>query len=98
MAITSVWVEGPLEEAAAIVQAEWIRLHGEALWQDGVTDRFADLPEPRTAPAGGRVATRTARPWPGPSRPDDRRRWPTWRPPARPVWATQRSPPLLLVP
>ena len=98
MATNSVWVEGLLDEAAAIVEAEWMRLQDEALWEDEVTDLFTDLPAPRTAPPRTRVTATTARPWSCPSMPDDRRRWPTWRGPATPVWATQRSPPLRLVP
>jgi hypothetical protein len=98
MATNSVWVEGLLDEAAAIVEAEWVRLQDEALWEDEVTDLFTDLPAPRAAPPPTRVTATTERPWSCPSRLDDRRRWPTWRGPAAPVWATQRSPPLRLVP
>jgi hypothetical protein len=96
MATHSVWVEGLLDEAAAIVEAEWMRLQDEALWEDEVADLCADLPAPRPAPPSTRVTAATARPRSCPSMPD-RRRWPTWRGPATPVWATQRSPPLRLV-
>ena len=50
MAATSGWVEGLLDEAAAIVEAEWMRLRDEALWEDEVTDLCADLPAPRAPP------------------------------------------------
>ena len=96
MAATSGWVEGLLDEAAAIVEAEWMRLRDEALWEDEVTDLCADLPAPRRAPPSTRVSATTARLRSCPSMPDGRR-WPTWRGPATPVWATQRSPPLRLV-
>jgi hypothetical protein len=98
VAINSVWVDSPLDEAAAIVEAEWMRLQDEALWEEEVADLFSDLPAPRPAPPCTRVTATTERPWSGPSRSDDRRRWPTWRQPATPVRATQRSPPLSLDP
>jgi hypothetical protein len=99
MATNSVWVDSLLDEAAAIVEAEWIRLlQDEALWEEEVADLCTDMPAPRTALGRGRLAATTARPWSGHSMPDDRRWWPTWRRPATPVWATQRSPPLSLVP
>jgi hypothetical protein len=94
----SVWVESLLDDAAAIVEAEWVRLQDEARWEDEVADLCTDLPAPRPAPPRTRVTATTARLRSCPSRPDDRRRWPTWRGPAAPVWATQRSPPLRLVP
>ena len=98
MTTTSVWVDSLLDEAAAIVEAEWMRLQqDEALWEDVVAYLCADLPAPRPAPPRTRVTATTARPWPGPSMADDRRRWATWRRFATPVWATQRSPPLSLV-
>jgi hypothetical protein len=97
MVTDSVWVNSLLDEAAAIVEAEWRRLQDEALWEEEVADLCADLPAPRPAPPRTRVTATTARPWSCPSMPDDRRRWPTWRRPATPVWATQRSPPLSLV-
>jgi hypothetical protein len=97
MATNSVWVEGLLDEAAAIVEAEWLRLQDEALWEDEVADLFTDVPAPRPAPPRTRVSATTARSWSCPSMPD-RRRWPTWRGPATPVRATQRSPPPCLVP
>jgi hypothetical protein len=96
MATNSVWVEGLLDEAAAIVEAEWMRLQDEALWEEEVADLFTDMPAPRPAPPSTRVTATTARPWSCPSMPD-RRRWPTRRRPATPVRATQRSPPLRLV-
>lgn len=78
-----------LDEASAILEAEWIRLQqDESLWER----ELADLHSPR--PALPRVGVTTAaRPLPGPLWPADSRRCATRRPPAKPVWATQRSPP-----
>ena len=98
MATNSVWADSLLDEAAAIVEAEWMRLQDEALWEEEVTDLFTDMPAPRPAPPGTRVTATTERRWSRHSMPDDRRRWPTRRRPATPVWATQRSPPLSLIP
>ena len=97
MATNSGWVVSLLDEAAAIVEAEWMRLQDEALWEEEVADLCADLPAPRPAPPRTRRAATIGRPRSCPSMRDDRRRWPTWRRPAMPVWATQRSPPLSLV-
>ena len=93
MATNTAWATSLLDEAAAIVEAEWIRLQqDEALWEREVADLLADLPAPRPGPPRVGITT-TARRWPGPPVPEDRRRWPTRRWPATPVWATQRSPP-----
>jgi hypothetical protein len=93
MATDTLWVTSLLDEAAAIVEAEWIRLqHDEALWERELADLPAELPAPRPNPLHVGVTTTTRR-WPGPPMPEDRRRWPTRRWPATPVWATQRSPP-----
>jgi hypothetical protein len=82
-----------LDEAAVIVEAEWIRLQqDEPLWERELADLAADLPMPRPGPPRVRVTT-TARRRSGQPMPDDRRRWPARRWPATPVWATQRSPP-----
>ena len=88
-----------LDEAAAIVEAEWIRLQQDvtlqqdvAPWERELADLPADLPAPRPAPPRVGITT-TARRWPGPPRPEDRRRWPARPWPATPIWATQRSPP-----
>jgi hypothetical protein len=81
-----------LDEAAAIVEAELIRLQQDvALWEREVADLFAESPVPRPGPR--RVGVTTAQRWPGPPMPDHRRRWPARRWPAKPVVATQRSPP-----
>ena len=61
MATNSGWVEGLLDDAAAIVEAEWVRLQDEALWEDEVTDLFTDLPAPRAAPPRTRVSATTER-------------------------------------
>jgi hypothetical protein len=83
-----------VEEAAAIVEAEWIRLQqDEALWESEVADLRSEKPAPRrAAPPHVGVATiprrRSVRPMP-----DDRHGWSAWQWPATPVWPTQRSPP-----
>ncbi|HZN82952.1 MAG TPA: hypothetical protein VFC01_25220 [Mycobacterium sp.] len=93
MATSTAWVTSLLDEAAAIVEAEWIRLQqDEALWERELADLPAELPAARPGPPRVGVTTTTGR-WPGPPMPEDRRRWPTRRWPATPVWATQRSPP-----
>ena len=100
MASTTAWATSLLDEAAAIVEAEWtfveaewIRLQqDEALWERELADLPADLPAPRPGPPRVGVTT-TQRRWPSQPRPDDRRRWPTRRWPATPVSATQRAPP-----
>jgi len=93
MATNTAWVTSLLDEAAAIVEAEWIRLQqDEALWERELADLPLDLPAPGPRPP--RVVVTTARNrWSAPPVPQDRRRWPTRRRPAT-VQATQRSPPL----
>ena len=93
MATNTAWATSLLDEAAAIVEAEWMRLQqDEALWERELADLPADLPAPRPGPHRVGVTTTQSR-WPGQPMPHDRRRWPTRRRPATPVWATQRSPP-----
>jgi hypothetical protein len=81
-----------LDEAAAIVEAEWIRLQQEAdVWRE-IADLFAEMPAPRPhLPRGGITP-----PLQGPGKPlgPSRRRWPPHGWPARKIWATQRSPPV----
>jgi len=90
---TTAWATGLLDEAAAIVEAEWMRLQqDEALWERELADLPADLPAPRPGPPRVGITT-TARRWPSQPMPHNRRRWPTRRWPATPIWATQRSPP-----
>ena len=93
MAPDTQWATSVLDEAAAIVEAEWIRLqHDEALWERELADLGAELPTPRPAPPRAGVTTSRRRPS-GQPMPEHRRRWPRWRWLAVPVWATQRSPP-----
>ena len=89
MATGTQWATSLLDEAAAIVEAEWLRLQqDEALWER----ELAETPAPRPGPS--RVGITTAcRRWPGQPRPDDRRRCPPERWLPVPVRATQRSPP-----
>jgi len=93
MTTNTAWATSLLDEAAAIVEAEWIRLQqDEALWERELADLPADLPAPRPGPP--RVgATTTARRWPSQPLPHDHHWWPARPWPATPVWATQRSPP-----
>lgn len=92
MATTTAWATSLLDEAAAILEAEWIRLQqDEALWERE-RDLPADLPAPRLGPRRVGVAATTRR-WPRQPVPDDRRRGPVRSWPVQPVWATQRSPP-----
>jgi hypothetical protein len=92
MATDTQWATSLLDEASAIVEAEWIRLqHDEALWEREIADLSAEMPAPRPSPPRIGVTT-TARRRSGQPMPDDRRR-PTRRWPPIPVWATQRSPP-----
>ena len=73
MATNTQWATSLLDEAAAIVEAEWIRLQqDEALWERELADLAADLPAPRPGPP--RVGfTTTARRRSGQPMPDDRR-------------------------
>jgi hypothetical protein len=80
-----------LDEATAIVEAEWIRLQQEAdLWRE-IADLFAEMPAPRPRPPRTTVTIQRRRP--GCPLPANRRRWPPHGWPARKIWATQRSPP-----
>jgi hypothetical protein len=93
MAPDTQWATSVLDEAAAIVEAEWIRVQqDEALWEGELADLLAELPAPRPAPPRVRVTTSRRRRC-GQPMPDHDRRWPRWRWLAVPVWATQRSPP-----
>jgi hypothetical protein len=93
MATTTAWATSLLDEAAAIVEAEWMRLQqDQALWEREVVDLFAEMPAPRPCPPRVGVST-TARRRSGQPVPDDGRGWPARRGPPMPVWATQRSPP-----
>ena len=52
MATDTAWATSLLDEAAAIVEAEWIRLQQDvALWERELADLPADLPAPRPGPA-----------------------------------------------
>lgn len=93
MVTNTAWAIRMLDEAAAIVEAEWIRLQQDvALWEREVADLPADLPTPRPGPPHVGVTTTVLR-CPGRPSSSDRRRWPRRRRPATPIWATQRSPP-----
>jgi hypothetical protein len=58
VAINTQWTTSLLDEAAAIVEAEWIRLQqDEALWERELADLAADLPAPRPGPPRVGVTT-----------------------------------------
>jgi hypothetical protein len=93
MATYTAWASSLLDEAAAIVEAEWMRLQqDEALWERELADLLSEMPAPRPGPPRVGVTTTHGRSS-GPPTPQDRRRWPTRRWPATPIWAIQRSPP-----
>ena len=93
MAPDTAWATRLLDEAAAIVEAEWMRVQqDEALWERELADLLAEMPAPRPAPPRVGVTT-TGRRRSGHPMPEHRRRWPKRRWPTTPVWATQRSPP-----
>jgi hypothetical protein len=93
MATDTQWATSLLDEAAAIVEAEWIRLRqDEALWERELADLVTETPAPRPGPPRVGITT-TCRRWPGQPMPDDRRKCPPGRWLPVPVWATQRSPP-----
>jgi hypothetical protein len=93
MAPDTQWATSVLDEAAAIVEAEWIRLQlDETLWERELADLRAEMPAPRPGPPRVGV-TATGHRRSGQPMPDHRRGWPTRRWPPTPVWATQRSPP-----
>jgi len=87
------WVSTVVDEAAAIVEAEWMRLEqDEQLCACEIAGLLAELPAPRPYRLRSGVATVQRRcsgdPQPQQPRPGGPRRWP-----APHVWATQRSPP-----
>jgi hypothetical protein len=95
MATNTQWATSLLDEAAAIVEAEWMRLQqDQAQWERELADLLSELPAPRPGPARFGVATTQGR-RSGQPMPEDRRRWPARRSPPTPIWATQRSPPSL---
>ncbi len=90
------WDHSLLNVAAAIVEAEWIRLlQDEALWERELADLLAEGSTPRPRPSYlSTLSGRRRRPGaPMPAM----RRWLRRRWLPVPVWATQRSPPYHLV-
>ena len=60
MATNTAWATSLLDEAAAIVEAEWMRLQqDEARWERELADLFAEMPAPRPGPP--RVGATTTR-------------------------------------
>ncbi|QRY46009.1 hypothetical protein JVX93_03725 [Mycolicibacterium boenickei] len=87
------WDSSLLEEAAAIVEAEEIRLRqDEALWECELASPPVEGTAPRARPPRVGALTCTRR-HTCPPIPDGPRRWITRPRLAVPVWATQRSPP-----
>jgi hypothetical protein len=98
MATSTQWATSPLDEAAAIVEAEWIRLEREkAQWEREFADLLSELPVPRPSPTHLVVATARRRRGRPPIR-EDRCRCRARRPPTNLIRATQRSPPPLREP
>ena len=65
MTTNTTWATSLLDEAAAIVEAEWMRLQqDEALWERELADLLSEMPAPRPGPARDGVTT-TARRWSG---------------------------------
>ena len=65
MATNTQWATSLLDEAAAIVEAEWMRLQqDEALWERELADLLSEMPAPRPGPPRVGVTT-TARRWSG---------------------------------
>jgi hypothetical protein len=84
-----------LDEAEAIVQAEWLRLtRDEDPWARELAEFLTEAPAPRPRPARGGTTTTAVRrrPTPLPPTPTSAA-WPLERSPAPTVWASQRSPP-----
>jgi hypothetical protein len=93
MATNTGWATSLLDEAAAIVEAEWMRLQqDETLSEREIADLLAEMPAARPSPPRVGVTT-TARRRPRQPMHNPSRRWPTRRWPPTPVRATQRSPP-----
>ena len=92
VATSTVWTANPLDEAAAIVEAEWLRLQ----W-DGASAAPEAVDPPAEAPSGepnrAHVGVATHELPSGSPVPADRGAERTWRRPAMWVWPTQRSPP-----
>ncbi len=90
---TDTLAETVLDEAEAIVCAEWRRLHHDsASRKDALTGGRAEMPAARRRPQ--RIATRSATlRRPAMTHPARRGGWPARRWLGLPVWATQRSPP-----
>jgi hypothetical protein len=91
--ITDALTETVIEEAEAIVRAEWIRLHHDTAPREQAR-RAACCEMPAARPCPVTVATLAAivepsRLWP----PRRRSGWPRRGGPQRRVWPTQRSPP-----
>lgn len=85
---TDTLIEALLEEAEAIVWAEWVRLQREY----GLAGTDSVMPVTRRRPPKAYVRTAVTdghgarRAWPG-------GQWPARRGPGRQVWPTQRAPP-----
>ncbi len=92
MATRTLWAVDPLEEAAAIIEAEWMRVLRD---RPAAAHDVADVPadEPSRQPIRDRLRIATDQ---LPQRlpvPCDRNGWLRRRRGALPVWPTQRSPP-----
>jgi hypothetical protein len=86
-----------IDEAEAIVEAEWIRLAGGDLPEETLTDPSAEMPKPRPRPPLAVTATARRR-RPGAAQSRCTAMWPALAWPRLRVVATQRSPPLRHMP
>jgi hypothetical protein len=86
-----------IDEAEAIVEAEWIRLAGGDLPEEALTDPSAEMPKPRPRPPLAVTATARRR-RPGAAQSRCTATWPALPWPRLRVVATQRSPPLRYAP
>lgn len=82
-----------VEEAEAIVRAEWVCLqHDIALRDHARREACYEMPAARTCSVAVSTSTATIKPS-QPGLPTRRTRWPRRDGPRRRVWPTQRSPP-----
>jgi hypothetical protein len=90
---TDALTETVLDEAEAIVRAEWMRLqHDDAPLEPACGAAGSEMPAARPRPVTAAAVTATIEP----SRPTPPRRragWPFKAGPQQPIWPTQRSPP-----
>lgn len=91
-ALTAAEAAAVLDEAEAIVRAEWMRLQHDDAPPEQARGAVSEMPAARPRPLRITQTTTTiTRSWPSTPRP--RVGWPPRRGPQRGIWPTQRSPP-----